>query len=75
MDTVQQAVIENLRAELAQFIRDELDLAQSPEENLPLANRAWLNGARRLVERVEKRAGVEHVYVTVAYGASPAGVR
>lgn len=55
-----------LRDELAALIKGECDLHQKTEKDLPHTNVAFLNGARRLVERAEQIAGVSHVHITAA---------
>lgn len=70
MTTITPEVVTDLRALLAGLIRDECDLHCTSEAELPALNRAFLNGARRLVERAEHVAGLPHAYITAA-DASP----
>ena len=62
-ETVHQTIISGMRDSLQEMIRDECDAHECSEAELPKENRVFLNGARRLVERIEHAEGVEHVRI------------
>ena len=56
---VDWAIFDDISDALARMIRDECDLGQCSEKELPQANQTFLNGARRLVNRIEQQIGAE----------------
>lgn len=57
---IDNAIFNEISAALCQMIREECDLGQCSEKELPQAKQTFLKGARRLAGRIAQQMEVEN---------------